>query len=82
METELTHVGSYKTDAAGTQSYPGHEVIDLSAAWDISNRVRLSGEISNLTDERYATRADYAFGNERYFPGEERAIKAAVTFNW
>lgn len=82
VETELTHVGSYKTDAAGTQSYPGHEVIDLSAAWDISNRVRLSGEISNLTDERYATRADYAFGNERYFPGEERAIKAAVTFNW
>ena len=26
--------------------------------------------IRNLTDERYADRADYAFGVDRYFPGE------------
>ena len=28
--------------------------------------------VRNLTDERYATRADYAFGSYRYFVGNER----------
>ena len=26
--------------------------------------------VRNLTDEAYADRADLAFGNDRYFPGE------------
>ncbi len=34
--------------------------------------------VRNLLDERYAERADYAFGNERYFPGEPRAISIGI----
>ena len=26
--------------------------------------------VRNLTDEKYADRADFAFGNQRFFPGE------------
>ena len=29
-------------------------------------------DLINLFDEKYAKRADYAFGNARYFPGEAR----------
>ncbi|WOI53064.1 TonB-dependent receptor [Parvularcula sp. LCG005] len=68
----ISHVGAYFTDAANENTYPGHEVVDLQAAYQLSDRVRLSGVVKNLLDERYATRADYAFGSERYFPGEER----------
>jgi len=30
--------------------------------------------VNNLTDELYADRADFAFGNHRYFPGREREV--------
>lgn len=82
LEARLTHVGAYKMDAAGTQRYPGHHLLDIFANYQLKENLKISGEISNLTDERYATRADFAFGNERYFPGEERAAKAAITISW
>jgi iron complex outermembrane receptor protein len=34
--------------------------------------------IRNLTDERYATRADYAFGSYRYFVGNEREFYVSI----
>ena len=34
----------------------------------------LGARVMNLTDRRYAERADFAFGNARYFPGRERAL--------
>ncbi len=34
--------------------------------------------LRNATDERYADRADFAFGSERYFPGEERAAEVVL----
>ena len=30
--------------------------------------------LTNLLDDRYAERADFAFGNYRYFPGAGRRI--------
>ncbi|RFB05122.1 TonB-dependent receptor [Parvularcula marina] len=82
LSARLAHVGAYKMDAAGTVRYSGHEVVDLDAEWQLTDRLVLSGEISNLFDTRYATRADFAFGSERYFPGEERAARAALTISW
>ncbi|MEM9988148.1 MAG: TonB-dependent receptor [Pseudomonadota bacterium] len=81
-ELVLTHVGAYFTDAANENSYPGHEVLDLRLGYQLSDRWQLAAAIKNLTDERYATRADFAFGNERYFPGEERHVTASLRTNW
>ncbi|MEE4210134.1 MAG: TonB-dependent receptor, partial [Parvularcula sp.] len=72
-EATLTHVGEYATDAANTQFYEGHDILDLRLSRQIAERVRITGILRNATDRRYARRADYAFGNARYFPGEERA---------
>ncbi len=30
--------------------------------------------MNNVTDERYADRADFAFGDYRYFPGRDREL--------
>ena len=30
--------------------------------------------LNNVSDERYADRADYAFGDYRYFPGRGREL--------
>ena len=76
-EAAWTHVGAYWMDAANTREYPGHDTLDLRAAYEIGP-VTLLGIVRNVTDARYARRADFAFGSERYFPGEERAVELAV----
>ena len=80
-EAELVHVGAYFTDAANENDYPGHEVLNVRAAYTVG-RVTILGVLRNATDERYARRADFAFGAERYFPGEERAGEVAVTIDF
>lgn len=67
------HMGEYFTDAANENLYPGHDILGLSGAYD-RDKISLFGRIENLTDARYADRADFAFGNERYFPGRPRSV--------
>jgi iron complex outermembrane recepter protein len=77
-EIAWTHMGDYLTNAAGTRRYPGHDVFDLRANWSATDGVDLYAAVRNLADERYAERADFAFGNDRYFPAESRAITLGV----
>jgi len=67
------HTGRYAADAANTRIQPGHEVLRLRGAWQASPRWRLTAEIDNLTDARYADRADFAQGEWRYFPARGRS---------
>ncbi|WP_421788587.1 TonB-dependent receptor [Hyphobacterium sp.] len=77
---EWVHVGEYFTDAANQNRYDGHDLLNLRARFAATDRITLFGTIRNLTDERYAERADFAFGSERYFPGEARAFSLGVRF--
>ena len=70
LSLTLEHVGEYFTDPANTVTYPGHTVFGARAGWNITDMLEASLILRNLTDEAYADRADVAFGNERYFPGE------------
>ena len=36
--------------------------------------------VNNLTDIAYADRADFAFGNYRYFPGRDRTVFVEVRY--
>lgn len=64
------YIGEYVTNPAGTRDYPGHTVLHARAAYELTDALEAFLIVRNLTDERYADRADFAFGNERYFPGE------------
>ncbi len=77
-ELGWTHMGDYFTNAANTRSYPGHDVFDLRATWAPTGNAALYIAVRNLADIRYAERADFAFGNDRYFPAESRAITLGV----
>lgn len=74
VELEAVHLGSHYTDAANTRIYPGHTVLNLRLRQRLNTRYSLGVRIMNLADRRYAERADFAFGNDRYFPGRERAL--------
>jgi outer membrane receptor protein involved in Fe transport len=77
-EAAVSHVGRYAMDAANTEFYDGHETVDLRLSRDLSERSFATLIVRNLLDERFARRADFAFGNERFFPGEERAFELVV----
>ena len=76
-----THVGSYFTDPGNTQTYPGHDIFTLGGRVAIRDDIELSLRVDNLFDTRYADRADFAFGNERYFPGRPRTLFAGLTLS-
>ncbi|MEM7328480.1 MAG: TonB-dependent receptor [Pseudomonadota bacterium] len=70
LQISSNYVGEYFTNPANTQDYSGHFVTSLRASYDVSEALETFVIIRNLTDETYADRADFAFGNQRFFPGE------------
>jgi len=77
-EAEWVFVGGYFTNAANTETYPGHNLLNLRAQWRPTPHVAVFAALRNALDTLYAERADFAFGNERYFPGEERNLALGV----
>ncbi len=72
IEFEAIHQGPYYLDAANEHKYGGHNLLNLRTQWQITSNWLITGRINNVTDEMYADRADFAFGNYRYFPGRTR----------
>lgn len=77
-EVEWNHLGRYFLDAANSALYPGHDLVNVRAEWAVADRVALTFAVRNLLDKLYAERGDFAFGVERYFPGEERTAAFGV----
>ncbi|MGQ0428391.1 MAG: TonB-dependent receptor [Gammaproteobacteria bacterium] len=73
-ELEWLRVGEYWTNAANTARYAGHDVTNLRLSWTPSQSWSLAARVTNLLDARFADRADFAFGSDRYFPGRPRAF--------
>lgn len=73
-EFEWLWVGDYWTNAANTARYPGHDLANLRLSWQAAPGWSMAARVTNLLDARYADRADFAFGNDRYFPGRPRAF--------
>lgn len=73
-ELELMSVGSYYLDASNQHEYEGHNLLNLRVGWDVSPSWGVTLRLNNVTDRVYADRADFAFGNYRYFPGRDRTL--------
>jgi len=76
-----THVGEYFTNPGNTNEYPGHDIFTLGGQVELTEDLQLSLRVDNLFDARYADRADFAFGNERFFPGRPRTAFAGLTLS-
>ena len=74
-ELEWLWIGAYWANAANTARYGGHDVGNLRVS--VSSRHGtglLTLRVTNLLDAAYADRADFAFGEYRYFPGRGSRI--------
>ena len=72
-ELEFVWVGDYYIDPNNQHSYSGHELLNLRTQWQATTAVTTTLSITNLLDTGYAERADFGFGNYRYFVGEPRS---------
>lgn len=79
-ELEWVNMGSYYTNPENLNEYEGHDILNLRTRWQASTDLTLALNILNLTDKEYAERADFSFGNDRYFPGEP--LRAFFSVNW
>jgi len=73
-ELEWQHMGRYFLEPTESFDYPGHDLLHLRVRHEIAPGWSLTARLSNLLDEDYAERADYAFGDYRYFVGEPREL--------
>jgi iron complex outermembrane receptor protein len=77
-EAEWQVLGEYWLDASNEHRYPGHELLNLRLGWQLPAGWAAFLRLNNALDRDYADRADFAFGNYRYFPGRGRSLFAEV----
>jgi iron complex outermembrane recepter protein len=78
-ELEWVHMGRYFEDAENEHPYEGHDLFNLRVKGELNPRLTTFVRITNLFDARYAERADYAQGMDRYFVGEPRALYVGLS---
>lgn len=83
LMAEWQYVGSYWMDddhEAGR--YKGYSIGNLKADYIYSKHLSLFGKVTNITDERYAVSARYAYGKEDYTPGDPRSFYFGLEYKW
>jgi outer membrane receptor protein involved in Fe transport len=55
-------------------------LLNLRLSWRATENWRTILRLNNVTDRAYADRADFAFGNYRYFPGRGRTLFIEVRY--
>jgi iron complex outermembrane receptor protein len=80
LELEAAWVDRYFIDPNNQHEYPGHELFNLRGSWFVSDQLKATLTITNLLDKGYAERADYGFGNYRYFVGEPRSAMIGLYY--
>ncbi len=74
VELEWVHLGGYYTDPENEHSYPGHNLLNFRATWRFERQWQVGLRMVNIADRDYADRADFGFGQDRYFVGMPRSI--------
>lgn len=80
LELEAVYQGAYFLDAGNLARYPGHVLGHLRWSRPFASGWRVDARLMNLANRRYAERADIAFGEYRYFPGEGRALFVGIRY--
>ncbi|MDQ7066787.1 MAG: TonB-dependent receptor [Sulfurimonas sp.] len=82
---EWQYVGEYWMDDDHTASvgkYDGYSIGNLKADYEYSKKLSLFSKVTNITDERYAVNARYAYGKEDYTPADPRSFFAGLEYRW
>lgn len=82
-EVEWVHMGAYYLEPENNHEYEGHDTLNLRAQYQLGERYGLFLRVMNITNTRYAERADYtSFTDERYFPGKPRSVYVGINLSF
>ena len=83
MSLEWQHLDDYFLEPENLHQYPGHDLLHFRSHWQISDDWSVYFNLENITDERYADRADFTtFTAERYFPGKPVNYQLGIQKRW
>jgi iron complex outermembrane receptor protein len=81
-ELEWVHMDNYYLEPDNNHQYDGHDLLNLRVMGSLTRNISVGVRVTNLTDENYAERADFGFGNYRYFVGEPRSVYASLEYRF
>lgn len=79
LELEWVHMGEYYLEPTNSHRYDGHNLAHLRYKMSLNTDWALGLRVHNLLDQDYAERADFGFGNYRYFVGLPRSAYLSVS---
>lgn len=82
IELAWEYLGPYWLDAANTAQYEGHSLLHLRWQQQLTEALQFTLRGTNIADKDYAERADFAFGNYRYFVGEPASVYAEIELEY
>ncbi|MFT6407921.1 MAG: outer membrane receptor protein involved in Fe transport [Arenicella sp.] len=83
VEMEVQRISSYFLDPSNDSEYEGHTLLNARADYALDDRWAFGLRLLNVTDQRYAERADFtSFTDERYFPGQPRSMFAEARYRF
>ncbi|GAB5450155.1 MAG: TonB-dependent receptor [Halioglobus sp.] len=81
-QLEWVYMDSYYLEPDNEHEYEGHSLLNLRISSEFSARWSGALRVTNLLDEDYAERADFGFGNYRYFTGQPLGVYGEVTYRF
>jgi outer membrane receptor protein involved in Fe transport len=81
-QLEWVRLGRYWLDAANTQTYSGHDLLNVRANWPLTKDASLFGSVYNVTDKRYADSAQLSSNQPVLSPGLPRTFYAGLEAKW
>lgn len=81
-ELEWVYMDSYYLEPQNEHKYNGHSLLNLRITSDLTSRWSAGLRLTNLLDEDYAERADFGFGDYRYFVGQPRGAYVEISYQF
>jgi iron complex outermembrane recepter protein len=81
-ELEWVYMDSYYLEPENAHQYNGHSLLNLRITSDLTPRWTGGLRLTNLLDEDYAERADFGFGEYRYFVGQPRGAYLEIRYQF
>ena len=81
-ELEWIYLSSYYLEPDNEHEYDGHSLVNLRVTSTFGSSWRGTLRLTNLLDVDYAERADYGFGNYRYFVGQPLGAYVEVSYQF
>ncbi len=81
-ELEWVYMDSYYLEPENAHEYHGHSLLNLRITSDLAPRWSGGLRLTNLLDEEYAERADFGFGEYRYFVGQPRGAYLEIRYQF